>query len=95
MEMTFKQYLVEDAKTRASTKRIVDALNKATDGEFAAKVATKAGSMNTVLAITTKDGKIPAAVDAVFRQHKIGVGDKESIKNDDGSVTLKFSVMEI
>jgi len=95
MEKTFKQFLVEDAKTRASTKRIADMINSATSGKFNATVATKTGGTNSVLAITTKDGKIPAAVDNVFRQHKIGVGDKESVKNKDGTVTIKFTTMEM
>lgn len=95
MEITFKQYLVENAKSRAITKRVADAINKATSGEFKAQSSTKTGSLESVLAITTKDSKIPAEVYSVFKQHKIGVGDKETIENKDGSITLKFFVMEV
>lgn len=95
MEITFKQYLVENAKSRAVTKRVADAINKATNSEFDAKTSSKTGSMESALAITTKDSKMPTKVSDVLKQHKIGVGDKETINNDDGSVTLKFFVMEI
>lgn len=95
MEITFTQFLIEDAKSRAATKRVVDYINAATNNKYDASVATKTGSMQSVLAIKTKDGKIPAEVYDVFKKHKIGVGDKETIANEDGSKTVKFYVMEM
>ena len=95
MEITFTQYLIEDAKSRAATKRVVDLINSATNNKFKATVATKTGSLQPVLAITTKDGKIPSEVYDVFNKHKIGVGDKETEKNDDDTSTVKFYVLEV
>jgi hypothetical protein len=48
-----------------------------------------------MISIKTKDGKIPSGIMSAFKTVNIGIGDKETIKNDDGSTTLKISVMEL
>ena len=95
MEITFTEFLIEDAKSRTATKRVVELINSATNNKFKATVATKKGSLQPVLAIITKDGNIPSEVYDVFNKHKIGVGDKETEKQDDGTVITRFYVMEM
>lgn len=95
MEITFKQYLVEDAKTRSTTKRVADAINRATDGKFKAQVSNKTGSSESALAITLPDSNIPEQITTIFKQRNIGIGDKETTKNKDRSVTVKFVVVEL
>lgn len=95
MKMTLTQFLVEDAKSRAATKRVVDYINTATNNKYSASIATKTGSTQSVVAIKVEGGKIPTDVYDVFKKHKIGVGDKEVNQNDDGTSIIKFSIMEM
>lgn len=95
MPLSFTQFLVESAKDKAVVKRVADAINAVADDSFKASLGTKNGSLEPALILTTKDGKMPSKVYDVFKDKRIGIGDKVTTENKDGSFSTAFIVVEM